>query len=148
MEKGISRFNIRVYLLFMEDGKILLSDEILNGKNCTKFPGGGLEKGESLLECAHRESMEELGSEIVIREHFYTTDIFVRSSFSKIDQVIPVYYRCDFKTRNFRHSEKAFDFVEFKEREESFRWVKLDELRPEEMTFPADRKVIEMLLNS
>jgi ADP-ribose pyrophosphatase YjhB (NUDIX family) len=77
-----NKFNIRVYgLLINHNQEILLSDEELNGKRFTKFPGGGLEFGEGLLEGLKREFMEECNMEIEINSHFYTTDFFVQSIF-------------------------------------------------------------------
>lgn len=143
----IKKFNIRVYLLFIEGGKVLLSDEILAGKCCTKFPGVGLELGESAIECAHREAMEELDSNIEVIEHFFTTDEFVPSTFRDEDQIISIYYRCSFKGEmKFRNALAKFDFLTFEEREESFRWAAIDELVSEEMTFAMDRKVVSMLI--
>ncbi|MGB1031205.1 MAG: NUDIX domain-containing protein [Flavobacteriales bacterium] len=144
---NIERFNVRVYLLFIENDRLLVSDEIIGGKFCTKFPGGGLEFGESTLECAHREAMEELNSEIEVTEHFFTTDEFVLSSFRDEDQILSIYYRCRFvAAQNFRVAKKKFDFQEAKEREESFRWVPIGQLSNEQMTFKMDQKVKEMLL--
>ena len=71
------RFNIRVYGLLIEDGKVLVSDELIKGKGITKFPGGGLEFGEGTIEALKREFREELDTEIHIRRHYYTTDFYV-----------------------------------------------------------------------
>ena len=45
-----SRFNIRVYGILIQEGKILVTDEIRSGVKMTKFPGGGLEFGEGIVE--------------------------------------------------------------------------------------------------
>lgn len=142
------RFNIRVYyLLFREDGKLLVSDEIIRGKHYTKFPGGGLEWGEGIAECLQREAREELGQEIEIIDHFYTTDFFIESAFRPEDQVISIYYLAKLHgAAQFRTSEKRFDFLQDENDEESFRWMAMHELSPQEFTFPADRKVVELLL--
>jgi hypothetical protein len=45
------QFNVRVYgLLFNEDKHILISDEEEYGFQFSKFPGGGLEYGEGLID--------------------------------------------------------------------------------------------------
>ena len=50
MNKNINSFNIRVYGLIIESGSILLSKELIMGEEVFKFPGGGLEYGEGLIE--------------------------------------------------------------------------------------------------
>jgi len=76
MEKGITRFNIRVYGLFIHEDRILVTDEFRMGQFLTKFPGGGMNLGEGTIDCLKRECMEELGQEIKNISHFYTTDFF------------------------------------------------------------------------
>ena len=143
----MKRFNIRVYLIIIENERILLSDEILGGKYCTKFPGGGLEWGEGLIDCCNREAMEELNSKIEVLSHLYTTEGFFSSSFREDDQVLAVYYRAKLLEKNFPQKIKKFDFQTFENREESFRWVDLDALDKEEMTFPIDRIVVQNLMD-
>jgi len=40
------RFNVRVYGILVQEGKLLVSDEYIKGYEITKLPGGGLEFGE------------------------------------------------------------------------------------------------------
>lgn len=75
----MQKFNIRVYGIIQVDSFLLVSDEKFNGITITKFIGGGLEYGEGLIDCLKREFIEELGIEIEILKHFYTTDFFVES---------------------------------------------------------------------
>lgn len=142
------RFNIRVYMLIMnERQELLLSDEILAGRHCTKFPGGGLEFGEGTIDCAKREAIEELGQPVEVLGHLYTTDFYLQSSFRKRDQVLSIYYRARLKAHpSFREAKKPFDFQTFEEGEESFRWKPLAEINPQELTFPADRKALQVFL--
>ena len=88
----MKKFNIRVYGIIQFDSFILVSDEKFNGKTITKFIGGGLEYGEGLIDCLKREFIEELGIEIEILRHFYTTDFFVESLSNKNQQIISIYY--------------------------------------------------------
>src|ERR1700753_98981 len=85
-------FNVRVYgLLINDDDEVLISDEQEYGMRFTKFPGGGLELGESLIDGLKREFLEECNADVEIIKHFYTTDFFVKSAFNN-SQVISVYY--------------------------------------------------------
>jgi len=151
----ITRFNIRVYILLLDEQResLLLSDEIVDGGHYTKFPGGGLEYGEGILDCLHREALEEFGQDVEVIRQFYTSENFVESRFVPGDQIICVYYECALQADHngrrlprFRVAERPFDFVEFREREESFRWRRLDEIEPEEMSLPLDREVLARLL--
>ena len=86
------RFNIRVYGILINDGNILVNEELINGKKIIKFPGGGLVWGEGTKDCLKREWKEELNLDIEVGDHFYTTDFFQPSAFDN-SQVISIYYR-------------------------------------------------------
>lgn len=140
------QFNVRVYgLLFNENNHILISDEEEYGFQFSKFPGGGLEYGEGLIDALKREFVEECQTEIEVLEHFYTTDFFIKSVFNE-SQVISVYYLVkpvsgidlDFR-------DKAFDFLEKGDVLQAFRWKSIHELNKDELTFPTDQKVLELL---
>jgi 8-oxo-dGTP diphosphatase len=139
-------FNIRVYgLLINESDQVLISDEEEYGVRFSKFPGGGLEYGEGLIEGLKREFVEECNTEIDILEHFYTTDFFVKSAFNE-SQVISIYYLV--KPKNelvLRFKEKIFDFDEEGDIRQAFRWKAVTDLNDEDATFPTDQKVIELL---
>jgi ADP-ribose pyrophosphatase YjhB (NUDIX family) len=88
MEK---RFNIRVYGIWINDNKILINEETFKDRTITKFPGGGLDWGEGMIDCLKREWKEELDLDIDVLDHFYTTDFFQASAFDN-SQVISIYY--------------------------------------------------------
>jgi 8-oxo-dGTP pyrophosphatase MutT (NUDIX family) len=132
-------FNVRVYGLWVENQSLLLVDEIINGTKVTKMPGGGLEFGEGILECLHREWREETGLPILSAEHFYTTDFFVASAFNPERQIISVYYRVR-SPLNIPIAPR-----EGESEIQGFRWVELAKLQPSFFTFPIDRKVVAML---
>jgi ADP-ribose pyrophosphatase YjhB (NUDIX family) len=140
----MSYFNVRVYgLLINTNNEVLLSDEHEYEQYFTKFPGGGLELGEGLIDALKREFMEECNAEIEVTGHFYTTDFYEKSSFND-SQVISIYYlakevhplQLNFKT-------KVFDFDE--NIKQSFRWVKIDELTEADVTFKTDKTVVNLL---
>ena len=140
-------FNVRVYgLLINENHEILVSDEHEYKMNFTKFPGGGLEYGEGLTEGLKREFMEECNTEIVVTEHFYTTDFFVKSAFND-SQIISVYYLVKpIGELNLNIKTRPFDFDGEGEVLQAFRWIKLSGLRPGEFTFPIDQHVARLLI--
>src|SRR5206468_6399504 len=88
------RFNIRVYgVLINDQNQVLVSDEMIRGKNYTKFPGGGLEFGEGTRDCLQREFLEEMNLKVEVQEHLYTTDFFQISAFNPDHQIISIYYK-------------------------------------------------------
>jgi len=141
-------FNVRVYgLLINRENEILISDEQEYGMRFTKFPGGGLEYGEGLIDGLKREFMEECNADIKVNDHFYTTDFFVKSAFND-SQVINVYYFVKNKNElNLTIKTFAFDFEGEGDVLQSFRWVKLDDLNEEDFLFPTDKQVVKLLIN-
>ena len=140
-------FNVRVYgLLINQNNEILISDEHEYGIDFTKFPGGGLEYGEGLTDGLKREFVEECNTEVAVVSHFYTTDFFVKSAFND-SQIISVYYIVKAITNlDVIIKTIPFDFDGDGEVLQSFRWVKLENLRPEDFTFPTDQHVAKLLI--
>lgn len=139
------RFNVRVYGLFIKDGRILLSDERINEVEFTKFPGGGLEFGEGTVDCIIREMKEETGAEFTVKSHFYTTDFFQLSAFHKQFQVISIYYLIEGPDLpDELVTELKFDFKN-DGNDQKFRWRPIGSLEEEEVDFPIDKKVVSML---
>jgi len=139
-------FNVRVYgLLLNEQNHILISDEEEYGFQFSKFPGGGLEYGEGLIEGLKREFIEECQTEIEVLEHFYTTDFFIKSVFNE-SQVISIYYMIKpVSTIDLDFRESRFDFQSHGDVRQAFRWKSIHDLHPDELTFPTDQKVLELL---
>ncbi len=140
------KFNIRVYgLLINERNQILLSDEEEYGFRFSKFPGGGLEYGEGLVDALKREFIEECSAEIEVSEHFYTTDFFIQSVFND-SQVISVYYIVNpVSSLDLNFRESPFDFDQEGDLLQAFRWKNLHELTVADVTFPTDQRVVELL---
>ncbi|MES2419652.1 MAG: NUDIX domain-containing protein [Bacteroidota bacterium] len=140
----MSYFNVRVYgLLINTRNEVLVSDEREYGMEFTKFPGGGLELGEGLIEALQREFMEECNAEVEIIAHFYTTDFYEQSSFND-SQLISVYYLIkEVKPLDLNFKTTVFDFEEGIN--QSFRWINIDELVEADVTFKTDKTVVGLL---
>jgi 8-oxo-dGTP diphosphatase len=142
-----NRFNIRVYgLLINRNSEILLSDEYRNGTSFTKFPGGGLEFGEGLHEAVIREFQEELGIHISVEKLFYVNEFFQPSAFSKQDQLLSFYYLV--KTHELDNIPIENHTFPLTSEGEKFRWVPIQNLNMEQITFPIDKVVGTLLKKS
>lgn len=140
------RYNIRVYALIIHEGKILITDEERGGNRMTKFPGGGLEWGEGIADCLKRECMEEMQQLPLSYEHFYTTDFFMQSAFREDDQLISIYFKVTLpRPEGILSSEIPFEHTRNEEGAQTFRWVDVNVLRPEDVTYPIDRHVVRLL---
>lgn len=139
-------FIIRIYGILIREGSVLLTREVHKGNPMLKFPGGGLEFGEGPKDCLVREFKEELGADIRVESHFYTTDFFQVSAFHPDKQVISIYY-----TVKLTEMSPGICSREMRENDENNwvhpEWVDLSALEITDLTFPIDRKVAEMLVN-
>ena len=142
MNKSIDSFNIRVYALIIEDDNVLISKELIKGEIVLKFPGGGVEYGEGIIDALQREANEELSQELEEITHFYTTDFFQESSFRKSDQLISIYYTAKLSTFLLNKVNKPI------QDQPLFIWKKIQELKVDDLHFPIDKKVLEMLKES
>jgi len=145
-------FNVRVYgILINPDQEILISDEKTLHVSFTKFPGGGLEYGEGLIDALKREFYEECQLDIDVVRHIYTTDFYEKSSFNE-SQIISVYYQVKaLSPITFDIKKSPFDFSAEKQQEkmEVFRFVPIQELQEHDLTFKTDKmawKVFKQLL--
>jgi len=78
----LEKFNrpiIGVGVLVWQQKKLLLGNRICDdGQGCWQFPGGHLEAGETVTECARREVLEETGMDVDSLRHLgYTDSSFV-----------------------------------------------------------------------
>jgi 8-oxo-dGTP diphosphatase len=130
------RFNVRVYGIWLHEDHILINEELIRGQMVTKFPGGGLDLGEGPIEGLVREWKEELGIDIEVLDHFYTTDFFQQSAFDN-SQVISLYYW----VKGDKVPEQIINYIE---NERTF-WKPVKEINSSVFTLPIDRKVGELL---
>ena len=93
-----------------------------------------------------REALEEFGQEIEIVDHFYTTDFFQKALFYENQQLISIYYLAQFiEKEQFRIASEPFDFDSTKEKILSFRYVKIENLIEDDLSFPVDKYILRML---
>lgn len=137
MAGGEGQFNIRVYGIWIEAGRVLVNEETIRGKKYIKFPGGGLEFGEGIINCLHREWQEELQLEIKVLEHFYTTEFFQKSAFD-CSQVISIYYLIS--------PVQPDPYIINTNPEEYTHWIKISDITADTFSLPIDRAVGKMLV--
>jgi ADP-ribose pyrophosphatase YjhB (NUDIX family) len=111
------------------------------GKYLYKFPGGGLEYGEGLIEGLQREIMEEMNQNLKEIEHFHTTDFFQQSQFDSKDQIIAIYYKAKLTSKiNNKLKVPIKDFPVFE-------WKKIIDFSEKDLHFPIDKYVFNLLKN-
>ena len=134
----MNQFNLRVYgFIINENQELLLSDEYRFESFFTKFPGGGVEYGEGITNALHREFKEELDTEIESCELIYFNDYFQESVFMEGTQVTCFYYLVKCKTIQGLGTNSYS--IPFKEEGEKQRWIKINELQEEILTFKTDQ---------
>lgn len=147
-------FNIRVYgILIDEQKRVLVSDEYIRGNYYTKFPGGGLEKGEGTRDCLAREFMEEMSLKVEVGDHIYTTDFFQKSAFHPDHQIISIYYfvkaleeiKVPLRDKLFDFDDEQMAVYEAVKEIETFRFIKWEDLNVDSVTLPIDKIVVGML---
>jgi len=144
----INRFTIRVYGLWInQNQEVLLVHEKMPQLHFTKFPGGGMEFGEGTRACLAREFFEEMGIEVEVKEHLYTTDIFQPSAFKNGHQLMAIYYRVEPKSTNaiVDLTERQI-MINGKTEILRFFWSSLKNFEIDQLTFPIDKIVARKFL--
>jgi ADP-ribose pyrophosphatase YjhB (NUDIX family) len=143
--KGLERFNVRVYGILVDKGRILVSHERYKGKQFSKFPGGGLKLGESVLDCLIREFKEEMDIEVHPSYLFHVTESVQVSKFYPEDQVIALYYivLCD----ELDKIKTASDKNSIPEKGEIVEWIELKKFNKSILSFESDREAASKLLD-
>jgi len=140
----LTRFNLRVYALIINEfDEILISDECRFGKFFSKFPGGGVESKEGIKDALFRELKEELNLDVTQADFFYVNDFHQASAFDSIS-LIAFYYCIQVPKSNLQINDNYT--IPFLQEMEKQRWVPLQVMSKENLTFPIDRLVLEKLL--
>lgn len=138
-------FNVRVYGILINDREeVLISDEKVDTVGFTKFPGGGLEYGEGLLDALKREFEEECGIAVEVVRHLYTTDFYEKSSFNE-SQIISIYYQvetADHIDLDEINKVATLDYLSnpSSNKTQKFRLVPVREMEEDMLTFKTDKK--------
>lgn len=121
----IKRTNVRVYAAIIKNNKVMALHEEYVGQQLLKFPGGGMELGEGVLDCLRRELEEELNIKIKNVKHLYTQEDFLISKFRNDEQLLSIYYSGEMEDEN--------DLLIMDPCIEKIEWISLD---TEENPFP------------
>ena len=132
----IDKMNVRVYAMIVKDGKVLALHEEYVGENLLKFPGGGLEYNEGVLDCVKRELQEELNIEVKNVEHLYTQEDFLVSKFRNNEQLLSIYYLAEMIDEN--------DLMIMDTCIEKLEWIPL-EIEENPFLLPIDKIAFEKL---
>jgi len=139
----VKNFNLRVYGLLLVNKKVLITHEHRGGMIMTKFPGGGVEKGEGLKDALVREFMEELNLKVEAGKLFYVNDFLQISYFNPADQVLSFYYWVT--TKNPEKIEVSAFKSALNPNDQIVDWVELNNLNEQDFTFPIDQCVVKQL---
>lgn len=142
----MNQFNIRVYGICVQAGRLLVTDERRFGISMTKLPGGGLHFGEGLERALKREWKEELNAEIRVGDIFFVNPFLQISAFNPSDEVIGLYFWVTpLRPLDVRFTERPMQFSTAAEEEQVFRWIALRDLRETDFTFPIDQALVPRL---
>ena len=137
-------FNVRVYALIVKNNHLLIAEEQHGNIFLRKFPGGGLQFGEGIVQALHRELKEELNADVESASLFCVTEDFVVSFLNNKQQVIGVHYlvelKQDFSDDYFNNNHLALENGQI-----HFKWKLLDSIRAEDFSSPVDKVALEKL---
>ena len=137
-------FNVRVYALIVKNNRLLISEEQHGGVFLRKFPGGGLQFGEGIVQALHRELKEELNADVESESLLCVTEDFVVSFLNNKQQVIGVHYLVELK-QDYSDDHLDNNRVELENGYIHFKWVKIDELKADNFSSPVDKSAFEKL---
>ena len=146
----VSRWNVRCYALILNPNRthvLVARERFPDGSVGCKFPGGGVEPGEFLVDTLWRECQEELGTTegLTWLGHAYTNDFFVRSAFSDDEQILSVYHWMQADHEGIAWWDEKPEGVAPEEPLLEMNWEAIATLKLESLRFPIDRHVASQL---
>jgi ADP-ribose pyrophosphatase YjhB (NUDIX family) len=81
--KMSEKISIRPATIVLKDGKVLLVRSDYGGEEFFLFPGGGLEFGETLEDCAVRETLEETGLKVKVGKLIHINEYIYKNDWKK-----------------------------------------------------------------
>lgn len=139
-------FNVRVYALIVKNNRLLISEEQHGGVFLRKFPGGGLQFGEGILQALHRELKEELNADVESASMLCVTEDFVVSFLNNKQQVIGVHYLVELK-QDYSDEFLNNNRVELENGFIHFKWKLIDSMNADDFSSPVDKTAFEKLKN-
>lgn len=138
---------IRVYGLLLKQNKVLLSRENVFGEILTKFPGGGLELGEGVIDCLKREFMEEVEIELSDWNLFHINEGYMASAFHEAKQVLSIYYLCKSRDNDLiKSGDPTDDQLLQNHNDQILYWCDFGHLNDQDIRLPIDREVVLKLI--
>ena len=138
------RHSQRVYGILINDRQeVLISDEFRFGTYFRKFPGGGIEKNEGIIDALKREFQEELNTSILSYDFLFFNDYFQQSSFDSEVQVTSFYYIVSC-TEIDKLGLTQYDLPLTMDGEYQ-KWISLATLKDSDLSFPIDQHALQCL---
>ncbi len=123
----------RAGIILIEDNKVALIERHRGGVDYFVFPGGGVDEGETPEQAAIRETMEELGLEVLIKQKVVSIHF---------DQSTQVYYLVERVGGEFgTGTGEEFTDSDPNDPQEGIYipiWMPIDEISQHENVFPVD----------
>jgi 8-oxo-dGTP diphosphatase len=137
----MKRYTHRIYgFLQRPTGEVLVALERFKDRPLIKYPGGGLEWGESHAECLIREFQEELSLDIRLGDCVFFNDFPVISAFDTDVYVQAFFYRVEAVNEAAVEAIATVDTWEVPaENGEQFKWVRPEDLDPARFTYAIEQ---------
>ncbi|MFY0674323.1 MAG: NUDIX domain-containing protein [Bacteroidia bacterium] len=141
-----NELKVRVYGIIKKEGRILVSIEKYKDMEFAKFPGGGLEFGETPVDCLKRELFEELSVKNPRVSLLHVSEVYVQNRFNPKQQVIGIYYEVELEQPDLDPINKNLNSIKNEGSLLMVRreWIKIKDLR-NKLTFEMDLNTVDKI---